>query len=73
MTQSPKSGWQPIETAPRDGTRFDVWIPSERGGWRATDLHFNERGAICRASGIIADIPRWPTHWQPLPEPPEAA
>jgi hypothetical protein len=33
--------WQPIETAPKDGTVVDIWIVDENGnGQRATDAHF---------------------------------
>lgn len=35
------SDWQPIATAPRDGTRIDLWMVNERGeGWRVTDAYF---------------------------------
>lgn len=63
-------GWQPIETAPRDGTwvwafwpvqngcdqqRVTCWVADEEGGWMDA-----------------ADYVDWtqPTHWQPLPPPP---
>lgn len=65
--------WMPIESAPRDGSilgwnKFDgalVYRPVSYGsnkqfaGWAA---EFDSEG--------LADEP---THWQPLPEPPEAA
>jgi len=28
--------WQPIETAPKDGTWIDAWRPRMRGVWRAS-------------------------------------
>lgn len=63
-------GWQSIESAPRDGTTFDVWVPDEDGGYRVTDLYFSKRGLLLRGGGP-AELPRWPTHWMPLPEPPQ--
>lgn len=57
-------GWQPIATAPKDGTRFlgtdgvDVWVVAASG----------------RESQPWAAVPGWsprqPTHFQPLPLPP---
>ncbi len=66
--------WQPIETAPKDGTAFLVWMDEA--------VHGSHVQVWCRRSekhsGIIAgvfafDLPRKPTYWQPLPEPPESA
>lgn len=66
-------GWQPIETAPRDGTgiiyfqRVDEklwWIGTATyadGHFRATDFFSKDDDPL------IA-----PTHWMPLPEPPES-
>ena len=60
-----RTAWQPIETAPRDGTLVLAWHPhwggpdavrcSSRGQWTADWL------PTCA-----------PTHWQPLPAAPEA-
>lgn len=64
------SDWQPIETAPKDGTRIIVFRPKH-------DRHIRKVGEDYYASftGRMA----WahsrpdcqPTLWQPLPEPPE--
>lgn len=67
--------WQPIETAPRDGTRVDLWSvqfgrypnaswdtiydPPDTCGW--TDA--NHHGSIAEAGPF--------TRWMPLPEPPK--
>ena len=65
-------GWQPISSAPKNGQRFDVWVPSDLGGFRATDLRFNTSGqTLLDRWGNSANLPRWPTHWMPLPPPPQ--
>ena len=70
--------WQPIDTAPRDGTR--VLLSNAHGVWMA------EYRPVC-TSGYRPDSPWFsvmlnhehiprvgrhnkPTHWMPLPEPP---
>jgi hypothetical protein len=66
--------WQPIETAPRDGTSILVyadykmfvarWIeqnPYCPGWWHVDDNKYDQF-ALCGHE---------PTHWMPLPEPPK--
>lgn len=61
--------WQPIETAPKDGTPFLAW----NGHWRGVAMYFEAR---------YEEDPEWvdeqtnyiepePTHWMPLPTPPK--
>lgn len=57
-TRAPQ--WQPIESAPKDGTRLMLW-DSRAGGYAVT-------GAWVAGS---ADDHETITHWQPLPAPPE--
>lgn len=57
---SPAPQWQPIESAPKDGTRLMLW-DSRAGGYAVT-------GAWVAGS---ADDHETITHWQPLPAPPE--
>lgn len=74
-----ESRWQPIETAPRDGTAFRGYHPE------LIDLDFNPAGSVeCAFDGaqFIGCVwngqqdawygkPVELTHWQPLPAPPE--
>ncbi len=79
--------WQPIETAPKDGARVILWtrtditlfyceyveticegehvIGAQVGRWEDASA-YNEAGW---RKELIGE----PTHWMPLPEPPEAA
>lgn len=71
VTQADR-GWQPIESAPKDGTDIlvcvthslpDGWKTVQWVDWTKGDTlwpHFQER----------IDIPFPPTHWMPLPAPP---
>ena len=58
--------WQPMETAPWDGTRVlvackhHITIGYQEGGWYSR---------ACGANGCMVRIT--PTHWQPLPSPPK--
>ena len=81
------SEWQPIETAPRDGT----WILATRKGeeffkcrWMTAYTLAEEYGGsacdyiqACWDDGDIqtcwddGDNEATPTHWMPLPDPPE--
>lgn len=72
--------WQPIETAPRNGTRILVWAEGDG----PFEMHWNTMGwnwLVSRQLGIWeGDGFTWyeadghgPTHWMPLPEPPHHA
>jgi len=57
------SEWQPIETAPKDGTEVLIYDPSYPKNPMAVDWY-------CPHD----DTPGWlgtPTHWMPLPAPPQ--
>ena len=79
------SEWQPIETAPKDGTRIlvsfgtmGVWLVSwDTPEWWGS--HDDGSGIWCTDDnkhgpyalrGYNDDGPRAPTHWMPLPAPP---
>ena len=70
--EAEKDKWQPIETAPKDGSealyvnRFgdiQVWsyMAPTGNGW-TSDWGY--------ADGEVGVKEHFPTHWQPLPEPP---
>ncbi len=75
------SEWQDISTAPRDGTHVDLYFPGKIG--RKTDWWFS-RDPIWGGDGewiseyrecgqdLTAIYPNTkPTHWMPLPTPPQ--
>ena len=65
--------WQPIETAPKDGTTVLLFSPGY-GRWLGS--HTGKPVWYCSKIGD-RDIPppkseiSKPTHWMPLPEPPK--
>ena len=72
--------WQPIETAPKDGTEFQAWIVRDGGiGFWAPECCFNEHGQFGVWGRVDYDEDGWdyglthltPTHWMPRPNPPE--
>ena len=75
------SEWQPIETAPKDGTEFQAWVVLKdrtAGGFWEPKCRFNEHGAFEIFGRVDYDEDGWdcflhlePTHWMPLPEPPK--
>lgn len=65
-------GWQPIETAPKDGMNFLAWFPSRKRHCVAWRQRHTLDGDLW-ASFLDAYPDRWsdqPTHWMPLPAPP---
>lgn len=75
--------WQPIESAPKDGTIIDVWLgdtgPSDLAFYCASNTrrspNWHWMNGKFRPFGGLLQIPVFvvPTHWMPLPEPPERA
>lgn len=66
------SEWQPIETAPKDGTNILVFTPKGKaragvvcgihcGWWTTLFDEWTTSDGDCEMD---------PTHWMPLPEPP---
>lgn len=73
------SEWQPIETAPKDGTMILVWDESSSPGVVAayflSETHDDEEwSGWIYGDQLLADADPegpLPTHWMPLPEPPK--
>lgn len=75
------SEWQPIETAPKDGTIIDVWLGDadesdqafycSEGSRRSPNWTWRH-GKFRPLGGLNVTMPVFvrPTHWMPLPEPP---
>lgn len=71
--------WQPIETAPKDGTEIDVWLdihasPSSFGwadAFRETEVYYKDGKWFHRQNGKELELyAAYITHWMPIPEPP---
>jgi hypothetical protein len=66
--------WQPIETAPKDGTEVDLWVNGTYSSWREVWVAWRHgewrtaRGPI-KEGGIPTEWCR-PTNWRPAGEPP---
>ncbi len=63
--------WQPIETAPMDGTEFLGWRRGIAGTAYRIPRDDCEMWFFCGQSGNVESWPQVkPTHWMPLPKPP---
>jgi hypothetical protein len=85
MTPDPAAAfgvWQPIETAPKDGSVIFVWAEGhtwpEAAKWFEYDPEVTEQvdafGTWIFADGVLADLAGFEegslSHWTPLPAPP---
>jgi hypothetical protein len=73
----PAELWQPIETAPKDGTPILLGFPDSHSGegrWMGDSSrnHWGEVGWFEFSDDVLCDRPSKPTHWQPLPPPPRS-
>ncbi len=59
--------WQTIETAPKDGTVILGFVPHDCGGYILSLCYTGYE----RWSGTVDFNDFYPTHWMPLPNPPE--
>jgi hypothetical protein len=70
-----ETGWRPIETAPRDGSRMLFftgvsWVGYYRTGREPGAPPDAEWGKPGWTRLGFCDVGLNPTHWQPLPPPP---
>lgn len=72
------TGWQRIETAPRDGSEFQAWVASaDHGGWEPRCRINPETEGFEIWGRVDYDEDGWdtylhltPTHWLPQPASP---
>lgn len=71
------SEWQPIETAPKNASEIILGDEgcSYSGFWCAAKNYWGEIGWYEESNrgGSYSAHPLQPTHWQPLPKPPNKA
>lgn len=74
------SEWQPIKTAPKDGTEIQLWAvltSNKKGQWWPKCYWGGNFGidwwmAIDEEGEGVLEKSAWkPTHWMPEPEPPK--
>jgi hypothetical protein len=76
------SQWQPIESAPKDGTWFLAWSGTIFQGGLVTKAKWDADLTAKKPRPMWTYAESWigrhhmklhqPTHWMPLPAPPEA-
>lgn len=72
-------GWQPIETAPKDGTRIMLFCSGKYGAvfghWNKDQYSKKPRPYWTNDKeqlwGVYDTRANQPTHWKPLPKPPK--
>ena len=81
LPQAPDAKWQPIETAPKDGTKIDLWAKAWLPAFdrfefmRFADCWWWNGDSMSNSDAKWMELHRdWhATHWMPLPSPPRAA
>jgi hypothetical protein len=68
--------WQPIETAPKTSKAILVYVPSNRCTFAVTWRKSDGKNPPCweifgGGSRAFLRSPEGPSHWMPLPSPPE--
>lgn len=70
------SGWQPIETAPKDNREIAILIYAKHCGMYRVAYYDTEADStypwhVEDAAEGFNHHKDWPSHWRPLPDPPE--
>lgn len=68
-------GWMPIETAPKDETPVDLWVPNRRDG-RLVNMRrvqLGKHNVFYQAIEVGPSCVRDATHWMPIPNGPDIA
>lgn len=67
------TNWQPIETAPKDGTRILIYDPTHYRDPIITIAEYRCGGWLGEDGGVYdcCSSEYEPTHWMPLPLPPK--
>lgn len=73
----PASAWQPIETAPKDGTVILVWHVTKTNPYAGFDINVKAARFLpdleeWQVSGVGGTVPPKISHWMAIPQPPEA-
>lgn len=68
--------WNPIESAPKDGTVVDLWIAAKDCNFRAPDFKFYNEQWVSATNDDLLDfhygnVGMFPTHWMHRPGVPE--
>ena len=72
LANAEPAGWQPIETAPKDGSFYlafgegKTWTQNQPNGCYPGEWHFSESRGEWRGHALTNDA----THWMPLPHSP---
>lgn len=77
LREAPK--WQPIETAPKDGTKIDLWAKAWLPAFdrfefrRFADCVWMTGDSMCNIKPYWLGLDKgwFPIYWMPLPDPPE--
>lgn len=72
VADKPEFGkWQPIETAPMTSRARLIWCPEIQCTFAVTWHDEDKEWVIWPGGRPLAYLAVTPTHWMPLPEPPE--